>query len=188
MASSRPQCDTHSSGAHSDWRFFDRGLYRAFRDGLLITLATALVALGVNVVHPRRIPFVAAKPYEILVPCPEPGGPVKALAATEPRVRDARSFRVDARMKEDFAKWHLPGAMNVPFDYLDPTPKKQLRALAAAAARSKAIRVVVYGDGDDPDSGEQLGKEISGSGIKNVFYVRGGAKALRGAATTGGRK
>jgi len=39
--------------------------------------------------------------------------------------------------------------------------------------------VLICGDGDDPDSGELLAQEIAASGIKNVFFVSGGAKALR---------
>jgi hypothetical protein len=38
--------------------------------------------------------------------------------------------------------------------------------------------VIVYGDGGRPDSGEYLGKEISGRGIKNVYFIRGGAPAV----------
>jgi hypothetical protein len=79
--------------------------------------------------------------------------------------------------------------MCVPFDYLDPTPEKTIQDLARRIASSGAKRVVVYGDGDEPDTGEQLGKEISGKGIKNVFFVKGGAPALRKASTDepGGR-
>ncbi len=161
-------------------RLFDAELLRAIRDGVIITAVCAALAMGINLVHPKAIPLVAKRAYDILVPCPEPGGKVDVLAPQDPRARAADTFRVDARDREAFAVWHLPGAMNVTYDYLDPTPKAQLQALARAAARSKAKRVVVYGDGDNPDTGEQLGKELSGSGIKNVFYVEGGAPALRG--------
>ena len=72
--------------------------------------------------------------------------------------------------------------MNVPYDYLDPTPPQVLRELARAIARSRARRVVVYGDGDRPDSGEQLAREISGHGIRNVCFIVGGAPALQEAS------
>ena len=45
-----------------------------------------------------------------------------------------------------------------------------------------ARKVIVYGDGDDPDSGRQLADAISGKGVKNVFHVRGGADALKNRA------
>ncbi len=38
--------------------------------------------------------------------------------------------------------------------------------------------MVVYGDGGDPDSGEQLARELAGKGIRNVGFVRGGAPAI----------
>ena len=38
--------------------------------------------------------------------------------------------------------------------------------------------MVVYGDGGDPDSGEQWAALLSGAGIKNVVFVKGGAPAL----------
>jgi hypothetical protein len=46
--------------------------------------------------------------------------------------------------------------------------------------------VVVVGDGEDPDSGRELARELAGKGLKNMAYVTGGAPALK-AALTGGR-
>ncbi len=68
-------------------------------------------------------------------------------------------------------------------------PDDHLQELAELIASSRATRVVVYGDGGRPDSGEHLGKEISGRGIKNVGFVEGGAPALleRTAALMGAR-
>ncbi len=68
----------------------------------------------------------------------------------------------------------------MPYDWLDPVPETVLRELARSIAASRATRVVVYGDGGRPDSGEHLGREISGRGIRNVAFVRGGAAALLG--------
>ena len=44
--------------------------------------------------------------------------------------------------------------------------------------------MVVYGDGLEPDSGEELAKEIAGKGIRNVSFVQGGVKALRAQEAT----
>jgi hypothetical protein len=46
--------------------------------------------------------------------------------------------------------------------------------------------VVVYGDGGAPDTGELLAREISGHGIKHVFFVEGGAPELRSSERPGG--
>jgi len=158
------------------------GLRRALVEALLVTVGASVLALVVNAARPGGLPLVADRPYETLVPCPEPGGEVTALAGVELSTASDGSFVVDARAVEAFRDWSFPGATSIPFDYLEPTPAATLEQLARDIARSRARRVVVYGDGEQPDSGEQLGKEIAASGIKNVFFVEGGAPVLRGVA------
>ena len=155
-----------------------RTLIKAVKDAALIGSVTAVVALLINLVHPERIPYIAEEAYEILVPCPEPGGEVSAIEAAALSSEKHRFF-IDARDKAAFDRGHFPGAVHVPYDYLDPTPKEVLTRLAKDVARSKAQKVIVYGDGAAPDTGEQLGKEISGYGIKNVHFVKGGAPAMQ---------
>lgn len=165
---------------------FSSGLGKALRDATLITLAACVIGLLSNFVHPEGIPFVAEKNYQTLVPCPVAGGKVTALAPGDAVLRSSETFLIDAREENEFRSWSLPGAMNVPYDYLDPTPAKVLKEIAGRIASSGARRVVVIGDGQQPDSGKWLGKEISGKGIKNVFFVEGGAKALQAASGSGG--
>lgn len=151
---------------------------RTFADAALAAAAAGLVALAVNAFRPAGLPLVAPEPYEVLVPCPEPGGPVATVEPSDPTLRGPRVFLVDARDPGAYGRGHVPGAVNVPYDWLDPIPETALRELARRIAASGATRVVVYGDGGRPDSGEHLGREISGRGIRNVGYVRGGAPAL----------
>ena len=90
------------------------------------------------------------------------------------------------RFESAFSTWRFRDAKSVTYDYLDPTPTSVIQDLARAIAKSRAKRVLVYGDGDIPDTGEQLGKEISSHGIKNVFYAKGGDKALQSMVVPGG--
>lgn len=143
-----------------------------------VTAAASAVALIFNAVRPGGLPLIARTPYQILVPCPEPGGPVQPLPPDSPDLMAARTFLLDARPAEEFDNHHLSGAVHVSYDWLDPVPENRLRELVDAIAASGATRVVVYGDGGRPDSGEHLGREISGRGIKNVFFIQGGAPAL----------
>ena len=156
-----------------------KGSVLALKDAVGIVILSSVLALLVNWFHPRAIPFIATQEYETMVPCPEPGGEVKPLEGDLKTISTPETFVVDARLKSEFEQWSVPGAMSVPFDYLDPTPEETIKELARRIAKSRATRVVVYGDGELPDSGEQLGKEISGHGIKNVYFVKGGAPALR---------
>ena len=151
---------------------------RVLAEAALVTIAATLVALTVNALRADGLPLLARAPYQTLVPCPEPGGPVAPLAPASPLLASSRSFVVDARGRSDFERGHLAGAVNVSYDWLDPLPEEELAALARAIAASGAARVVVYGDGGRPDSGQHLGREISARGIKNVRVVEGGAPEL----------
>ncbi len=154
-------------------------LGRVVAEATLVAGTSAALALAVNSVRSDGLPLVARTAYEVLVPCPEPGGEVTPVEAGELNLTSGRTFLIDARASDEHGTAHLPGAINVPYDWLEPLPEPELRALARSIAASRATRVVVYGDGERPDSGEHLGREISGRGIKNVEFVRGGAPALR---------
>ncbi len=154
------------------------GWLRTLRDAGLMVVACIVAGIVANAINPNRIPLVASQEYETLVPCPEPGGEVTAFAASDPLLVAPDTFLVDARDPGLAAQWRFMEAQNVPYDYLDPTPEEVLRELARAIAASRAHRVLVYGDGDDPDSGEQLAREIAGHGIKGVGFIAGGAPAL----------
>lgn len=191
------------------------GLTRApwigvLRDAALIALGSSLLAVAVNALRSEGIPLVADRPYEVLVPCPEPLAEVPALAPDDARVRQAGVRLVDARDAVAFATWHAPDAHALPFDWLDEIPEARTDEILAVEASA----FVVYGDGDDPDSGRELarllawreieralrgaGRARSPSaweqasaamaafgqgfpGLRAVAFVRGGAPALRAA-------
>jgi hypothetical protein len=155
-----------------------RRLKTSLVEAVVVSALASALGLAVNAVRPDGLPLVARTPYQILVPCPEPGGPVEAIAADDAVLDSDRTFLVDARPEPEYRRGHLPGAVNLPYDWLDPVPEADLRELAEAIAASGATRVAVYGDGGRPDSGEHLGREISGRGIKNVGYITGGARAV----------
>jgi hypothetical protein len=156
----------------------------ALRDAAIALLVSAAIGSTVNFVRPHGIPFVQKSQYQILVPCPEGSGDAPAIAANAPAILEARTLLVDARPAADHARGPLSNAINLPYDYLAPAPPSEVRKIAA----SGAARVVVFGDGGDPDSGEQLARELAGAGIRNVSFVAGGTPALeKGTAERGAR-
>jgi predicted sulfurtransferase len=158
------------------------------RDASVIAALSCAVGLLVNLVHPEAIPFIADQEYQIFAPCPEPGGEVTPVPANDPVLWAQDTFVVDARSRQEFDAWHFRRPIHVPYDYLDPTPAEALRDLADTIAQSRARRVVVYGDGEVPDTGEWLAKELAGHGIKHVLFVQGGAPALRASARSRARR
>jgi hypothetical protein len=160
-------------GGPTSWR----GLRIASRDAAIVVVGSAAVALTFNAIRDDGLALVARAPYRILVPCPETAGDVEELLAADPRLGESRTLLIDARSRAEYDRWHAPGAAHVAYDYLAPTDPALLREIASSSSR----RVVAYGDGEDPDSGEQLARELAGKGIRNVGYVSGGAEALRAA-------
>jgi rhodanese-related sulfurtransferase len=153
------------------------------RDAFLLGLMASGVALAVNALRPtNRLPLVAREPHEILRPCPETSGHAEPLEPGALRTGEPGLVLLDARSAEEFLAWHLPGARSLSFDYLTPVSREQVKELL----RLRPRRVVVYGDGDNPDSGEQMARQIAGLGLKQVHFVRGGAPALKG-RRSGGR-
>ena len=145
------------------------------RDAVIATLLFGLIGVGANALRKDGISLVADEEYNIYVPCPEPLGEATPIEPDDERVTDDRTLLIDSRTRDEFDEWHMDGAMHVEFDYLTPIPDDQIRKLL----RTNAGMVVVYGDGDPKyDSGYEAGRELSGRGMNNVHYVKGGAPAL----------
>lgn len=148
------------------------------RDAAISATVCCLIALAFNAIRPQGIPLIATEAYEIFVPCPEPLGEVQPIEPTDKRISDPKALKIDARDRNEFAEWHLADAVSIPFDYLEEVPREIVRKVAASGASI----VIVYGDGLDPDSGRELARELAGRGVRNVYYVRGGADSLRAAS------
>jgi rhodanese-related sulfurtransferase len=151
------------------------------RDTLLVIIISTVLALGINTFREDGIPLVAKEEYTILVPCPNPMGEATAISADDPLIKDSSSLIIDVRSQKEFNEWHLPQALNQPYDWLaeqDAVDRKAAE-VAKSIARSRKSHVVVYGDGGNPDSGKHWAASLSDSGIKNVVFISGGADALR---------
>ena len=152
-----------------------------FRDAFIVFIIATTLALVSNAFREDGIPLVAKEEYTILVPCPESMGEAIAIDGDDPLIGDTTSLLIDARSRREFDEWHLPQALNQPFNWLAEQDEVDWKAAEVAKniARSRKHHVVVYGDGGNPDAGERWAASLSASGIKNVVFVSGGANALR---------
>lgn len=147
---------------------------RYIRNAIIISVVVSCLAVIVNFIHPNRIPLISEKPYETLVPCPDSTGHIEEVSYSEIKGRLNEALVIDARAAEDFDKWHIDGSINIPYDYLSPVCPLKIKEII----KSKKKYVVVYGDGEEPDSGRELAKELATRGVKNVHYIRGGIKEI----------
>jgi len=157
-------------------------LRRMLRDVLYIVLIASSLGILSNALRSDRLSLVAKSEYDIMVPCPEPLGQAKAIAPTDPRINAADSLVIDARSKDEYAAWHLPTAISIPFDWLAEQEQinEETQRVARDVARSRKHAVVIYGDGGEPDPGRQWAALLNLAGIKNVTYVAGGSAVLGG--------
>jgi rhodanese-related sulfurtransferase len=151
------------------------------RDAFLVIIIATTIALVGNTFREDGIPLVAKEEYTILVPCPNPMGEAIPINADDPLIKDPTSLLIDVRSQKEFDEWHLSQALNQPYDWLAEQDEvdRKAREVAKNIARSRKHHVVVYGDGGNPDSGKHWAASLSGSGIKNVVFISGGADALR---------
>ncbi len=150
-------------------------------EACVICLIMAIIGIVINAIRSDGLPFIADKPYEIFVPCPETLGKVEMIAASDPRLQNGKSFIVDARSEEEYNVWHYEDAISITYDYLDPIPEEELKNITLNIINSGKERLVVYGDGDGSQgsTGYELGRELAGHGIPQVFVVEGGAEGLK---------
>lgn len=139
-------------------------------EALIILSFATFLSLSINSVRSDGIALFAKKPYEIYVPCPVQIGEAEEFSFSQVTAKVNRFLFIDARPKEDFSMNHLPGSINIPYDYLIPVSDANLKKLANV----KGKKIAVYGDGDQPDSGREMALELSGKGIKNIGYIKGG--------------
>jgi len=147
---------------------------------LAVVILSTAIAIGVNAVRLDGIPLLAEKPFDIFVPCTESLDEAMSVSPETPLIREPSSLIIDVRSPALYVEWHLPEAINQPFDWLAEQDEVNRKAdrIAREIASSGKHHVVVYGDGGNPDSGHYWARLLSASGIRNVAYVTGGAKAL----------
>ena len=160
------------------------------RDAIIVAIVATTLALVSNAFREDGVPLVAKEEYTILVPCPESMGEAIAINSDDPLVRDPDSLLIDVRSRKEYDEWHLPQALSQPYDWLAEQDEVDRKAaeIAKNIARSGKHHVVVYGDGGNPDAGEQWAASLSESGIKNVVFISGGSAALRRMEASSGEK
>ena len=160
------------------------------RDAFLVFIIATTLALVSNAFREDGIPLVAKEEYTILVPCPESMGEATAINTDDPLIGDPASLLIDVRSRKEFDEWHLPQALNQPYNWLAEQDEVDRKAaeLAKNIARSRKHHVIVYGDGENPDAGEYWAASLSESGIKNVVFISGGVAALHRTETLPGEK
>ena len=133
-----------------------------------ILLASAALSVGVNVVHPRRIPWVQDWSRQVEAQAVKQDIKVIPLTVALERFRFGEALFVDARSAGHFAQGHIPGAVSVPFEQFD----ELFPALADLIDSGREL--VVYCSNRACDDALLLASRLKEIGSSNpVLYIDG---------------
>jgi len=152
------------------------------RQALLILILAAALGLGINLVSPNKIAYIgryrsiASGSDPIVPPSAEPGDPpFIALDVAQLEFNAGTSLFVDARDPEEYACGTIPGAINVPFDYL---PEGDLTQYfdSALGGVPRDYPIITFCSGDECDLSLHLARNLQAFGYTNVSIFFGGAR------------
>ncbi len=133
----------------------------------IILLASAALAVAVNIVHPRRLPWVQDWSHQVESKAAELNIRLVSLSIALESCRSGDAVFIDARSTSEYRKGHIPGAVSIPFEQLDDHFPQLLELMAASAD------MVVYCSGRECDDALLLATEIKAMGGDAALFVDG---------------
>jgi rhodanese-related sulfurtransferase len=137
---------------------------------LIVLMFSTGLAFTVNALRSQGLPLVAPFPPEYQCPSLTPAGrPLKVAQALKSNIPGQKDVVfVDARPRELFEIGHIKGAIDVPYSFIEPTPKEIIDRL-------KRFRtVIIYCNTKDSEESKLMAGELSQAGVERVFYLEGG--------------
>lgn len=156
---------------------------RAINQALLLLLFSAVAATAVNLVSPNAIPWIGDYP-EIDLDRSTPVVPPDAAEGDPPYIpwdvakmdHQAGALFIDARDPYEYRCGTIPGAINVPFDYLPEVEDLTNYFDSALGGISKDHRIVVFCSGEECDVSIHMARNLQSFGYTNVAIFFGGSR------------
>jgi len=148
--------------------------------GLLVV--AAVLGLGINLFSPNGIPLIgeyrvlSSGDGPIVPPSAQPGDPPFIdISQAQLEYQLGISVFVDARDSEEYVCGTIPGAINIPFEYL---PEGDLGKYfdSALSESSHGKTLVVFCSGEECDLSLHLGRNLQSYGYNNVLVFFGGSR------------
>ena len=135
---------------------------------LWLVLTAALLAAVINLVHPKRIPWVENWGSRVEAQAVIEQMPLVQLSDMLNFLRTGSRLFVDSRSAEEYARAHLPGAVSLPFQTLEKYPAAVAQILASGKPP------VFYCTGSECDDSLLLALHLRKLGCKDVSVFIGG--------------
>ena len=152
------------------------------RQAIVLIFFSAVLGLGVNYLHPHKIPLIgeyrqlAGSDAPIIPPSAAPGDPpFIAVDAAQMEHQMGGTLFVDARDSAEFNCGTIPGSVNLPFDYL---PEENLAAhIDSSLGRvPKDWPMIIFCSGEECDLSLHLARNLQSLGYSRVSIFFGGAR------------
>jgi rhodanese-related sulfurtransferase len=154
-------------------------LLRALRQSILILIVASAAGLLVNAMRPSALPVVADWSWEARFKSANGEGMVITLEEARKLCASQQAVFVDARSPEAYRDGHIICARNLPIEDVDKYMDKVL------AGVSLEETIIVYCDGEDCSSSEDLAQELYFRGYDNAkVLVNGWARWLEAGLPT----
>ncbi len=133
-----------------------------------ILLLSAVAAGVANSVHPHGIPWVQDWSRHVEAKAAKQQIKVIPLSVALKKFKSGEPVFVDARPADEFAQGHIPGAVSVPFQFLDERFQEVVDLIDSGK------ELVPYCKNRDCDDSLMLAIELQAMGCSNlVLYVDG---------------
>ena len=140
------------------------------RKTLWLILTAVVLSVVVNLIHPKRIPWVANWGSRVEAQAVIEQMPLVQLTDMLNFLRTGSRLFVDARSAEEYARAHLPSAVSLPFQTLEKYPAAVAQILASGKPP------VFYCTGSECDDSLLLAMHLRKLGRKDVSVFIGGMK------------
>lgn len=155
---------------------------QVLKQASLLLILAAVIGLGLNLVHPNRIPYLGA--YRdlssgdgpIVPPTAEAGDPAFiAIDVAQMEFVGGQALFIDARDPAEFYCGTIPGSVSIPFEYMpDDNLAFYIDSALGGAAKNKVL--ITFCSGEECDLSLHLGRNLQDLGYTNVAIFFGGAR------------
>lgn len=145
------------------------------KQAVLLVVISVILAVVVNLVSARRIPFhgewpsISGSDSVIVPPSAQPGDPpFISLDEAAAKFQSKNVVFIDARDTADFKLGRIRGAHNLPYDYYEDFWTSVMKDIPSDR------EIVIYCSGDECELSLFLGRELAARGYDKVFIFYGG--------------
>lgn len=152
------------------------------KNAILLLLAASILGGVANFVSPNKIDFVgeyrqlSGGDGPIIPPSAEEGDPPFIdISVAQMEHSAGKILFIDARDESEFNCGTIPGAINVPFDYL-PEDDDLTPYLDSALGVDRDYPLIVFCSGEECDLSLQMGRLLQDYDYKTISIFFGGAR------------